>query len=233
LQWWVLRALTARLVVTIMSAAAPSSAAVDAACFCHLRTQGASLWPAHQLPPPTHTHHGYPLQHVPELERDLLINIIKGISFHGELAATSSAAPATASEVPAASAGAVAAAGSAGWGGSTPLAPADVQLLTWVVRDADRLDAMGAVGIARCLTFGGFKKRPLWNPGLDPLDGVGSVSRETYLAQKASTIQHFYDKLLLLKDRLKTGSARALATHRHAYMEDFLREFFDEWEGRR
>lgn len=99
-----------------------------------------------------------------------------------------------------------------------------------VVQDADRLDAMGAVGIARCFNYGGYKDRALYDPDISPkLD----MTPEEYKASTAPTINHFYEKLLLIKDRMNTETGRRIATDRHRYMEDFLRQFYAEWNGER
>ena len=97
-----------------------------------------------------------------------------------------------------------------------------------IVQDADRLDAIGAVGIARTFAFGGHKSRQLYDPAIEP---VLHTSFEAYKASTAPTINHFYEKLLLLKDRMHTKTARKIAEKRHQYMEEFLRKFFAEWEG--
>jgi uncharacterized protein len=97
-----------------------------------------------------------------------------------------------------------------------------------VVQDADRLDAIGAIGIARTFAYGGYKNRELYNPEIKP---VLHDSFEAYKASTAPTINHFYEKLLLLKDRMHTRTAKALAADRHTYMETFLQQFFREWEG--
>ena len=99
-----------------------------------------------------------------------------------------------------------------------------------VVKDADRLDAIGAVGIARCFNYGGFKDRPLYNPEIPP---NLNMTKAEYKAAKAPTINHFYEKLLLLKDQMKTKTGRRIAIERHKYMEDFLKQFYGEWEGKK
>jgi uncharacterized protein len=95
-----------------------------------------------------------------------------------------------------------------------------------VVQDADRIDALGAVGIARAFTFGGSRGQPLHIPGEK---ATQHSSFSEYASDKGSTINHFYEKLLLLKDRMQTESGRKLAKKRHETMEVFLQEFFDEW----
>ena len=97
-----------------------------------------------------------------------------------------------------------------------------------VIQDADRLDAIGAVGIARTFNYGGFKNRPLYNPGIPP---DLNQTKEAYKNSEAPTINHFYEKLLLLKDRMNTVTGRKIAVDRHLYMERFLSQFYDEWEG--
>lgn len=94
-----------------------------------------------------------------------------------------------------------------------------------IVQDADRLDAMGAIGIARAFAYGGKKGRLLYDPNFEPED---FDSIEAYKNSNAPTIQHFYDKLLKLKDLMNTETAKKLAEERHAFMETFLMQFYRE-----
>ena len=97
-----------------------------------------------------------------------------------------------------------------------------------VIQDADRLDAIGAVGIARCFNYGGFKNRQLYNPEIAP---NLNMTKEEYKNSEAPTINHFYEKLLLLKDKMNTVSGKKIAEERHQYMINFLQQFYNEWEG--
>ncbi len=98
-----------------------------------------------------------------------------------------------------------------------------------IVQDADRLDAIGAIGIARVFAYGGHKGRAIYNPEQKP---VMHQTKEEYIKNEASSINHFYEKLLLLKDRMNTQTAKLLAEQRHRLMEEYLDRFFQEWDGK-
>ncbi|HLN73565.1 MAG: HD domain-containing protein [Methylococcaceae bacterium] len=99
-----------------------------------------------------------------------------------------------------------------------------------VVQDADRLDAIGAIGIARTFAYGGHKNRLIYDPAIHP---VMHDDFQAYQNSTAPTVNHFYEKLLLLKERMNTQTAVALAKERHQFMESFLEQFFNEWEAKK
>lgn len=97
-----------------------------------------------------------------------------------------------------------------------------------VIQDADRLDALGAIGIARTFNYGGHKGRELYNPEIQP---KLNMTKEEYKNSNAPTLNHFYEKLLLLKDLMNTETGRSMAEHRARYLEGYLEEFHKEWKG--
>lgn len=97
-----------------------------------------------------------------------------------------------------------------------------------VVQDADRLDALGAIGIARAFAYGGYRSRPLYDLYIKPAQ---HKTKETYIKSQGTTINHFYEKLLLLKDRMNTKTAKKIAASRHRFLKLYLARFFKEWEG--
>lgn len=97
-----------------------------------------------------------------------------------------------------------------------------------VVQDADRLDALGAIGIARTFNYGGFKNRTMYDPEIAP---NLNMTKAEYKASNAPTINHFYEKLLLLKDKMNTKTGKQIANERHNYMLGFLDQFYKEWDG--
>lgn len=97
----------------------------------------------------------------------------------------------------------------------------------FIVQDADRLDVIGAIGIARTFAFGGHNDREIYNPEIKP---KLHATFEEYKNNKSTSINHFYEKVLLLKDRLNTKTAKKIATRRHKFLQSYLKQFFEEWE---
>ena len=99
-----------------------------------------------------------------------------------------------------------------------------------IVQDADRLDALGAIGIARTFHYGGYKNRAIYDPAIPP---APNQSKEAYKNSQSPSINHFYEKILLLKDRMNTATGKRMAEQRHTFIEEYLRQFYAEWEGER
>lgn len=99
-----------------------------------------------------------------------------------------------------------------------------------VVQDADRLDAIGAIGIARAFNYGGHKGREIYNPNIAP---KVDITKKEYKNSTAPSLNHFYEKLLLLRERMNTSTGKLMAEHRHQFLEQYLEEFYQEWNGER
>lgn len=99
-----------------------------------------------------------------------------------------------------------------------------------IVQDADRLDAIGAIGIARAFAYGGYKEREIYNPDIPSTE---YATKEEYKKNTNPTVNHFYEKLLLLKDLMNTAKGKAMAEERHIFMKNYLEQFYQEWDGKR
>ncbi len=102
-----------------------------------------------------------------------------------------------------------------------------------IVQDADRLDALGAIGIARVFAYGGAHTREIHNPTNKPLQAFSSFKTYQKAMKNSTSINHFYEKLLRVKDHMNTAAGKKLALHRHKFMEKYLAEFYDEWDGKK
>lgn len=111
-------------------------------------------------------------------------------------------------------------------GGFTKVENPSLELL--IVQDADRLDALGAIGIARAFHYGGFKNRDMYNPDIAPQTYTNPLE---YRNSQGHTINHFYEKLFTLRDTMNTPTAKQIAYKRHVFMENFVEQFFEEWNG--
>lgn len=110
------------------------------------------------------------------------------------------------------------------YGGGTPRPMSTLE--GKIVQDADRLDAIGAIGIARCFAYGGSRDRLIYDPDITPRT---DLNKAEYKANKGDSINHFHEKLMLLKDLMNTSTGRSMAEQRHAVMERFLADFMNEW----
>jgi uncharacterized protein len=114
--------------------------------------------------------------------------------------------------------------------GEKPFSDSRKSLEFMAVSDADRLDAIGAIGIARTFTYGGYYRRPIFDPDIPPNP---NISQEEYITTEAPSINHFYEKLLKLKHMMYTDSGKKLAQGRHQFLKIYLEQFYAEWNGER